>query len=254
MSYYPTWTASLYQTHESNRITKSSNWPRVEGEPHAVEEPLEGDLVVGDEPLGHEPLLRHRHHLGVKVVTKCYKVWPAVTSCDQLFTYVTSWLQMWPGDQWCEQLLPWCPRTRRWSRAPPGSPRGSHPPPRTQPEEIQISNHINFKGWKKEAMFGFFSADSKTNQDQKSAVQQLPNMFLFAPHAYDNTVTIGYCVNWILWWITFCYSLNKQLMIQKYCKMSGYCDKLLIATLLPFPNSVAISDYHCIFRSWGDLP
>ena len=31
--------------------------------------------------------------------------------------------------------------------------------------------------------------------------------------------------------------------------MLGYCDKLLIVTLLPFPNSVTISDYHCTHRA-----
>ena len=39
---------------------------------------------------------------------------------------------------------------------------------------------------------------------------------------------------------------NMQLLIKKCCKMSRYFDKLLIVTLLPFRNSVTISEYHCI--------
>ena len=41
---------------------------------------------------------------------------------------------------------------------------------------------------------------------------------------------------------------NYQLLIHildKYCKLFGYCDKSLIATLLAFPNSVKISEDHC---------
>ena len=37
-----------------------------------------------------------------------------------------------------------------------------------------------------------------------------------------------------------------RLLIINYSEMFWYCDKLLIVTLLPFPNSVTLSDYHCI--------
>ena len=39
---------------------------------------------------------------------------------------------------------------------------------------------------------------------------------------------IGYCDNQMLWQITFYDNSYKQLLIQKYRKMLGYCDKLSI--------------------------
>ena len=41
----------------------------------------------------------------------------------------------------------------------------------------------------------------------------------------------------------YCDSFNRYLLVQKYCKMVGCCDRLLIVTLLTFPT---VSQYPII--------
>ena len=69
----------------------------------------------------------------------------------------------------------------------------------------------------------------------------------------EGTSIVGYCDIQMLWQIAYCDSFNIQILIQKYCKVLNIVTSLIVnVTLLPFPNSVTISDYHCvIIKSQG---